>query len=129
MSLAGVWGQRPQTFSLTSLHLFDVFFQTPVVVGHHLRCLYTDVAEMLGLCEEPGQLLLVLGEADDEAVFVAVLVQPFLLLGSGEGYAWYSDVKGEAGHVLAGAGGRYRLICGREAASYKKYRYRIRNIR
>ena len=63
---------------------------------------------------EAGDLLLLRGVADDEAVLVAVLVQPFLLLGPGEADAGHGDVEGEAGLVLAGPGGGDRVVGGGE---------------
>ena len=71
---------------------------------------------MPALSEEAGLALLLLREADDKAVFVAVLVQPFLLRRAGKGYVRYGDIKGEAGLVLAGACRRDGLIGRREAA-------------
>ncbi len=103
-------------FRCLQAHFVDVFLQTPVVVCHDLRGLRADIAEVPRLGEEARQLLLFPGEADDEAVFIAVLVQPFLLRGAGEADAGNGDIEGEAGHMLARSGGRDGLIGCREAA-------------
>ena len=64
-----------------------------------------DIAEMPALGDKARQLLLFGGEADDEAVFRAVRVEPLLLLRAGEAHAGYGDVKGEAGLMFARSGG------------------------
>ena len=103
-------------FFCLKAHYFYIFFKAPVVERHHLCGFHADIAEMPAFSEEAGLALLFLREADDEAVFVAVLVEPFLLLGAGEADTRHGDVKREAGHVLAGACGRDGLVGRGEAA-------------
>ena len=86
-------------------HLFDVFLQTPAVLRDDGGGLLADIAEMPALGDKARQLLLFGGEADDEAVFRAVRVEPLLLLCAGEAHAGYGDVKGEAGLMFARSGG------------------------
>lgn len=74
-------------------HLFDIFFQAPVVLGHGLGRFNADIAEMPAFGDEACQLLLIRREADDEAIFCAMFMQPFLLCRSGEAHIRHGDVK------------------------------------
>lgn len=97
-------------------HLFDVFLQTPAVLRDDGGGLLADIAEMPALGDKARQLLLFGGEADDEAVFRAVRVEPLLLLCAGEAHAGHGDVKGEAGLMFARSGGGDGVIGGGQAA-------------
>ena len=68
------------------------------------------IAEMPALGDKAGELLFFCRKADDKAVFRAMLMKPFLLLGSGEADAGNGDIKRQAGLMLAGACGRDGLI-------------------
>ena len=64
--------------------MVQIFLQAPVVPGHDGCRLQPHIADVPGLSDEAGDLLLLCGVADHEAVLVAVRVQPFLLLRPGE---------------------------------------------
>ena len=74
------------------------------------------IAEMPALSDKAGELLFFCRKADDKAIFRAMLMKPFLLLGSGEADAGNGDIKRQAGLMLAGACGCDGLI-GRGEAS------------
>ena len=99
---------------LPRFHVVQIFLQAPVVPGHDGCRLQPHIADVPGFGDEAGDLLLLCGVADDEAVLVAVLVQPLLLLRPGEADAGHGDVEGEAGLVLAGSGGGDRVVSGGE---------------
>lgn len=97
-------------------HLFDIFFQAPVVLGHGLGRFNADIAEMPAFGDEACQLLLIRREADDEAIFCAMFMQPFLLCRSGEAHIRHGDVKRQPSLMLACSGGRDGVIGGRQTA-------------
>ena len=96
-------------------HLFDIFFQAPVVLGHGLGRFNADIAEMPAFGDEARQLLLIRREADDEAIFCAMFMQPFLLCRSGEAHIRHGDVKRQPSLMLACSGGRDGAGCARNS--------------
>ena len=90
----------------------NVFFQTPIVLRHNLGSFNADITDMPGLFDEACEFLLIFGKADDKSVFVAVLMEPLLLLGSGKAYSRDGNIKGQTCLMFTGACRGDRVISG-----------------